>query len=291
EIRETQPIFDKTPDFGRYPSSNSSDSASDDKSIQWKVERRDVSVSKKGKEKVVEEVPRRRPTTRSDALKASARSTAEIRSARTFKETVNNLREHYVLSGRVFDMGIINLPGMDSLHDMVEIQSWMHLFNKKSPILHEEEVRELYYNIQFQEDGSVHTRVNDIAVHLDEFLLGKILKVPLDCTRSVIGKTCSVEFVALVSKLSPTKCTGVFKKVMKSVYQLVFEFVNKTLLPRTEKRTSTTSDDLYMMELLCKFEPLNLPGIMLEHMYKTVIERKEIHGNLTFHLVLARLVQ
>ena len=32
------------------------------------------------------------------------------------------------------------------------------------------------------------------------------------------------------------------------------------------------------MELLCKFEPLNLPGIMLEHMYKTVIERKGIHG-------------
>ena len=90
EIRETQPMFYKTPDFGRYLSSNSSDSASDDESIQWKVERRDVSVSKKGNEKVVEEVPRRRPTTRydskklmADALKASARSTAEIR--RTFK--------------------------------------------------------------------------------------------------------------------------------------------------------------------------------------------------------------
>ena len=116
---------------------------------------------------------------------------------------------------------------------MVEIQSWIHLFNKKSSILHEEEVRKFYYNIQFQEDGSVHTRVNDITVNLDEFLLGKILKVPRDGTRSVIGKTCSVEFVALVSKLPPTKCTGVFKKVMKSKYQSVFEFVNKTLLPRT----------------------------------------------------------
>ena len=47
--------------------------------------------SRKGKEKVVEEAPRRRPTTRSaaqklmaDALKASARSTAAIKSARTF---------------------------------------------------------------------------------------------------------------------------------------------------------------------------------------------------------------
>ena len=49
-------------------------------------------MSRKRKEKVVEEAPRRRPTTRSaaqklmdDALKASARSTAAVRSARTFK--------------------------------------------------------------------------------------------------------------------------------------------------------------------------------------------------------------
>ena len=49
-------------------------------------------MSRKRKEKVVEEAPRRRPTTRSaaqklmdDALKASARSTAVVRSARTFK--------------------------------------------------------------------------------------------------------------------------------------------------------------------------------------------------------------
>ena len=54
------------------------------------------------------------------------------------EETVDNLRKQSLLAGRVFDMGIINLPGMDLLHDMVEIQSWMHLFNQKSLILHEE---------------------------------------------------------------------------------------------------------------------------------------------------------
>ena len=146
-------------------------------------------------------------------------------------------------------MGIITIPGMDSLHDMVEIQSWLHLFNKKYPILYEEEVREFYYNVQFKEDRSILTRVNDIAVHLDEFLLGKILTVPREDTRSVIGKTCSVEFVSLFSKLPTTKCAGVFKKVMKSENQLVFEFVNKTLLPWTEKRTSATSADLFVMEM------------------------------------------
>ena len=92
-------------------------------------------------------------------------------------------------------------------------------------------MREFYYNIQFQEEGSVNTRVNDIVVHLDETLLGKILRVPRDGTMFVVGKTCSIEFVTLCSKLPTTKCAWLFKKVMKSEYQLVFEFVNKTLLP------------------------------------------------------------
>ena len=91
-------------------------------------------------------------------------------------------------------MGIITLSGMDSLHDMVEIQSWLHLFNKKSPILHEEEVCEFYYNVQFMEDGSLLTRVNDIAISLDKEVLSKILRVPTEGTRSVLGKTCSSKF-------------------------------------------------------------------------------------------------
>ena len=75
------------------------------------------------------------------------------------QEVVDSLRKQAVLAGRVFDMGIITLPGMDSLHDMVEIQSWLHLFNRKSPILYEEEVREFYYNVQFKKDGSILTWV------------------------------------------------------------------------------------------------------------------------------------
>ena len=92
EVRPSQPIFDKTPDLGRYSSSSSSESASEEEPLKWKVERRERVGSRKVKEKVVEEAPRRRPTTRSatqkltaDSLKASARSTAAVRSARTFK--------------------------------------------------------------------------------------------------------------------------------------------------------------------------------------------------------------
>ena len=166
------------------------------------------------------------------------------------QEVVDSLRKQAVLAGRIFYMGIITLLGMDSLHDMVEIQSWLHLFDKKSPILHEEEVREFYYNVQFREDGSILTRVNDIAISLDEEVLSKILMVPKEGTWSVLGKTCSSEFASVISKTPTTKVAGIYKKIMKSEYQLVFEFVNKVLLPRTEKRTVATAADLYVMEML-----------------------------------------
>ncbi|TMW83248.1 hypothetical protein EJD97_002388 [Solanum chilense] len=194
-------------------------------------------------------------------------STAENRSARTFK--VSNFK--------LLESGVID----------VFTEETEKAYMKKRPGTQgkiEEQVnkQETVDNLRKQsilagrEDGSVNTIVNDIVVHLDETLLGKILRVPRDGTMCVVGKTCSVEFVTQCSKQPTTKCAGLFKKGMKSEYQLAVEFVNKTLLPQTEKRTSTTSVDLYVMELLCKFEPLNLPGIMVEHMYKTVIERKGI---------------
>ena len=102
--------------------------------------------------------------------------------------------------------------------------------------------------------------------------------MPREGTRSVLGRTCSSEFAAVISKTPTTKVAEIYKKIMKSEYQLVFEFINEVLLPRTEKRTVATIADLFVMEMLCSFEDLNLPGLMLEHIHKTIIERKDVHG-------------
>ena len=40
EVRPSQPIFDKTPDLGRYSSSSSSESASEEEPLKWKMESR-----------------------------------------------------------------------------------------------------------------------------------------------------------------------------------------------------------------------------------------------------------
>ena len=61
-------------------------------------------------------------------------------------------------------------------------------------------MREFYYNIQFKDDGSILTRVNNIVVCLDEGVLSKILRMPREGTRSVLGRTFSPEFAAVISK-------------------------------------------------------------------------------------------
>ena len=42
-----------------------------------------------------------------------------------------------------------------------------------------------------------------------------------------MGRTCSS--AAVISKTPTTKVAGIYKKIMKSEYQLVFEFINKVL--------------------------------------------------------------
>ena len=78
--------------------------------------------------------------------------------------------------------------------------------------------------------------------------------MPREGTQSVLGRTCSFEFAVVISKTPTTKVAGIYKKIMKSEYQLVFEFINKVLLPRTEKRTVATAADLFVMEMLCNIE-------------------------------------
>ena len=77
--------------------------------------------------------------------------------------------------------------------------------------------------------------MNNIAISLNEVVLGRILRVPTEGTRSVLNKTCSSEFASLISKTPTTKVAGIYKKIMKSEYQLVFEFVNKVVLPRKKR--------------------------------------------------------
>lgn len=89
---------------------------------------------------------------------------------------------------------------MDFLHDTIVTQSWLHLFDNKYLVLHEKTVHEFYYNIEFSADGSINTRVGNVRIYLHEDLLGTISEVLGEGIRSVVVKTCFVEFVMDVLK-------------------------------------------------------------------------------------------
>ncbi|KAG5630701.1 hypothetical protein H5410_002418 [Solanum commersonii] len=64
---------------------------------------------------------------------------------------------------------------------------------------------------------------------------GIILGVPVEGIRMIEGCKPSSDFTKLATKHGDVKRAGLSKKFLKGKFQLLFEFINKVLVPRTEK--------------------------------------------------------
>ncbi|KAH0742983.1 hypothetical protein KY290_030976 [Solanum tuberosum] len=113
----------------------------------------------------------------------------------------------------------------------------------------------------------VRTIVKEVEIFLDEETLGIILGVPMKGIRSIKGCKPSSEFTKQATKRGDIKCASLPKIFLKGEYQLMFEFINKVLVPRTEKRT-VASDvaDLVMTWKLAK-HGIHY-GYLLNHVFK-----------------------
>ncbi|KAK4737100.1 hypothetical protein R3W88_000797 [Solanum pinnatisectum] len=138
---------------------------------------------------------------------------------------------------------------MSTLFDFVSLQSWDHLFEVPAPYLHEPEVCDFYYKMDLLSDGEgVRKTVKRVKISLNEEILGIILGVCLP------------------------------KKFLKGEYKLMFEFINKVLVPRIEMRIVASAADLFLMEKLDELEAINLPAIILEHMHRVMTWKTAKHG-------------
>ncbi|KAG5632705.1 hypothetical protein H5410_004422 [Solanum commersonii] len=207
----------------------------------------------------------------------------------TRDERVNNLKKQQVLNGRVFDHEIITKPGMCILADSVEIQAWTHLFINRIPVMHEAQVRDFYYNVEFTKDGSLNTQVGDRIFHLNEERLGEILSVPMEGIGSVVGQFCSKSSAQECGKLSKLNCVGIPKKLLNGEYQLLFEFVKKVLLPISEKRTVASVADLFLMEALSKFDEHEVLNKKTREMCEITPEHGENLGVYFTHVARLRV--
>lgn len=124
---------------------------------------------------------------------------------------------------------------------------------------------------------------------LSEEVLAKMLKVPYEGIRLVVGRTSSKTCMDEIKKMPNLNTFGFSKRFLKGRYQRLFEFVYKVLLPQFEKRIVASATDFILMENLRKFEPIMLPAIILEHMRKTLTVRDSKH-ELGYGYSLTRMV-
>lgn len=106
--------------------------------------------------------------------------------------------------------------GIRNLVDVVVILGWDHLFRWPVPTLHEWEVRQFYYNIEFLENRSFNTSIGDLSFHIDEKVLGTILKVNKERIRSVLDYAPAKSFIVEVGKMPNLSSTSVSKKFLNA---------------------------------------------------------------------------
>lgn len=86
------------------------------------------------------------------------------------------------------------------------------------------------------------------------------------------------QFLTICSNLDKMNIKNVTKKALKGEYQLLFELVNKCLFPRSEKRTTVTGPNLYLMDMLVKFKKICLPTLIIEHIHTVVTAKDGKYG-------------
>lgn len=80
------------------------------------------------------------------------------------------------------------------------------------------------------------------------------------------------------------------KGEMKSVHKLLLKFVNKCLLPRSERRHKDTYLDLELMEVFHQNSPINLPSPMMKYMARAADHENGIHA-LPYRFLLTSLFE
>nr|XP_016484429.1 PREDICTED: uncharacterized protein LOC107804976 [Nicotiana tabacum] len=169
-------------------------------------------------------------------------------------------------------------------------QKWTHLFTSDAPRVYEEEAQSFYADFFKVEDNHICVLVNGVDMVIDSVLLGSILGVPAEGLSNVQG-TCSQNFRnAILKDRAVQQGERVQKKALLPVYQLLFDMLNKVLLPRAERRSITSCADLFLMEALDNFTTINLPGIMIEHMQK-MAEFKDSNHGLPYGFLLTKVFE
>ncbi|XP_059315619.1 uncharacterized protein LOC132066303 [Lycium ferocissimum] len=194
------------------------------------------------------------------------------------EERQNNLKGQKVLLGRVIDLKIVGRKTLEELMEVLKSKKWEYLIEGPA-MAYEKEIADFFVNLRYTDDYSLVFNVGTMEFNFDEEQLGKIFGVPTDeANRLEEGDKATADFKLHIVKRGEQVITEtICKKQMKSQYQLLFEFVNKVMLPRIEKRCISKMY-VVLMEILDGGHLISLPGIMLQHTIKVVDVKDGKHG-------------
>lgn len=158
----------------------------------------------------------------------------------------------------------------------------MHLMEGTIPTIFDEIVRKFYLTLEFSKNKKrLTTQVQEKKIKLNEETLEKISEGSIYGVRTGTKQMPLIEFLANTSKINGKSVAIVNRKSFKSEFQLVFDFLNKVILPRSKKKIIASFTDLFVMKYLSSFEFINLPALMMAHIYKEVLGKK---GKMACHM-------
>lgn len=114
--------------------------------------------------------------------------------------------------------------------------------------------------------------------------------MPTDELVTIEGTT-SFTFKKLIVKRKDTLSGEmVYKKELKPEYQLIFEMVNKVLLPQSKRIFIASIADLVLLEARDSYTSISLRGLMIKHMLKVANIKDGKHG-LSYGFLLTRVFE
>lgn len=129
------------------------------------------------------------------------------------------------------------------------------------------------------EDGMYLTyQVNEVNISINKSVLSEILGALTEGIKTIKKEKRSAKFLTIYGILDDMNIIMSIKRNFKSEYQLLFELVNKVLLSRLENRTTITSPDLFLMEVLSKYKKVNFLIIVIKHINTMMNAKHWKHG-------------
>ncbi|XP_070055141.1 uncharacterized protein [Nicotiana tomentosiformis] len=173
------------------------------------------------------------------------------------KDKMVKFGKRTILKGRL--LRNLEEEKMVMLLEKLQLQGWKDMVLQMDGKLARTEIVEFMTNCEIN-NGRVTSVVKGVTVSFDGKELGEILGVP------AAGKFGDNE-----EELEPK---AIHKSEMKPPHKVLFEFINKVVLPRQEMRHITTFIDLVLMECLDSGRKINWPGLIIQHLDRVLTGTK-----------------